>query len=55
MIVINVLFLELGADYIGVFSENSSLTLLNKLDLYSLVFHTHSVFNSTFMLNPCTY
>ena len=34
MIVINVLFLELGADYIGVFSENSSLTLLNKLDLY---------------------
>lgn len=34
MIVINVLFLELGADNIGVFSENSSLTLLNKLDLY---------------------
>lgn len=33
----NVLFLELGADHIGMFSENSSrLTLitLNKLDIY---------------------
>lgn len=34
MLVINVLFLELGADYIGVFSENSSLTPMNKLDTY---------------------
>lgn len=34
MLVINVLFLELGADYIGVFSENSSLTLMNKLGIY---------------------
>ena len=38
MLVINVLFLELGADYIGVFSENSSLTLMNKLDIYVLQF-----------------